>query len=73
MGVPVGHSKGKDVNVFFEATRPKIRVKLLSDLLEFKGLKFMIYLKITLYKEKLDGTVDPLFHPRKLVRFTRRE
>ena len=31
MVVPVGHSNQKDVNVFFEAVRPKIIDKLLSD------------------------------------------
>ena len=66
MTVPVGHSNGKDMNVFFEATRPKIKAKLSPDLREFRIFKFMIYLRIKLYKEKLDGTVDyvePLFHP----------
>ena len=32
MVVPQGHSKEKDVNVFFEAARPKISDRLLSDL-----------------------------------------
>ena len=68
MTVPVGHSKGKDVNVFFEAVRPKIKVKLLSDLGEFRIFKFMITLRIKLYKEKPDGSVNyakPHLHPRK--------
>ena len=67
MTVPLGHSKEKDVNVFVEATRVKIRAKLSSDLLEFQRFKFMIYLRIKLYKEKPDGTIDyaePSFHPR---------
>ena len=38
-----------------------------TDLREFQRLKFMITVRITLYKDKLDGTVDyaePLFYPR---------
>ena len=31
MTIPLGHSKEKYVNVFFEATRPKIRVKLYKE------------------------------------------
>ena len=75
MAVPLGHSKEKDPSIFFEAVRSKIRAKLLSDLLEFQRFKFMITLRIKLYKEKLDGTVDyaePRFH-QKPVWFTRLE
>ena len=67
MVVPQGHSKEKDVNVFFEATRPKISDKLSSDLREFQRYKFMITLRIQLYKEKPDGSIDyaePRFHHR---------
>ena len=58
MTVPLGHSKEKDVNVFFEAVRPKIRVKLSSNLREFQRFKFIITLRIKLYKAKPDGMVD---------------
>ena len=56
MTVPLGHSKEKDVNVFFEAVRQKIRAKSLSELHEFKSLKLKIWLIIKLYKPQLDGT-----------------
>ena len=72
MTILVGHSKEKYVNVFFEATRPNIR-----DLLEFQRYKYMIFLRIKLYKVKRrlgvnpDGTIDytidyadPSFHPK---------
>ena len=65
MVVPVGHSKGKDVNVFFRSG--EIRAKLSSDFVEFnRSFKFMIILRIKLYKEKPDGLVDyaePHLHP----------
>ena len=54
-----GHSKEKDVKVFFEAVRPKIIDKLPSDLREFKSLyKLMIRLRIELTEEKPDGSID---------------
>ena len=68
MVVPVGHSKEKDVDVFFEAARPKIRAKLSSDFVDFnRSFKFMIILRSKLYKEKPDGSVDYAelhLHPR---------
>ena len=67
MVVPQGYSKEKNVNVFFEAVRQKIREKLSSDLQEFnRSLKFLITLRIKLYKVKHDDSVDyaePHFHP----------
>ena len=59
-----GHSKEKDVD-FFKDVRPKIRVKLSSDLLKFaRSFKCMINLRIKLYKDSDDGTVyaEPSFH-----------
>ena len=58
MTVPIGHSKDKYVNIFFEASRSKIRAKFLSDLAVFRILKFMITLRIKLHREKPDGSVD---------------
>ena len=58
MVVPLGHGKENCVNEFFEAVRLKIRVKLLSDLREFRMLKFMIFLRIKLYTNLDDGTFD---------------
>ena len=59
------------MNVFFEAARPKIRAKLSSDFVEFnRSFKFMIILRIKLYKEKPDGSVDyaePQLHPRNQI------
>ena len=52
MTVPLGHSKEKDVRVFFETTRQKIRAKLSSDLQDFQRFKFMKALRIKLYTEK---------------------
>ena len=51
MVVPLGHSKEKDVNVFFEAVRLNIKAKLSSDLREFnRSFKFMITFHIALFK-----------------------
>ena len=58
MDVPRGHRLGADPLVFLDGVRPQIRQKLTEEILDLKGVKFQLALRIHLRKIKQDGSEE---------------
>ena len=55
MDVPEGHELGADPKSFLEGVRPQIHKKLVEEVVDLKGFKFQLALRVQLSKANQDG------------------